>query len=104
MAIYGILAVACVALLSPSVDGRLLRHSGTSPKCQIPLDLWAQCGGQGGMCIGDSCADKEWPSTCCPGACHRQNAFFWQCLTDSPTQDSGTEQGTTPSITPAVLH
>jgi hypothetical protein len=50
--------------------------------CTRPAALFSQCGGKGACPPDRTCADAEWPESCCPAgsSCLRQHEWFWQCL------------------------
>lgn len=51
--------------------------------CTDRVSEYEQCGGKS-HCTAYGCADEVWPGVCCPSGltCHRQNAYYYQCLTD----------------------
>ncbi len=65
-------AAACAGLLA-------LAHAQSS------LKVWDQCGGKGGSCTGEQCADQAYPGATCPtgATCTRHNEWYYQCLMSS---------------------
>ncbi len=52
------------------------------PHPPLPAQSWQQCGGKQSCPPNMTCADSEWPDTCCPTGyqCQRQQEFYWQCV------------------------
>eukprot|EP00879_Flechtneria_rotunda_P021231 GHRR01022366.1.p1 GENE.GHRR01022366.1~~GHRR01022366.1.p1 ORF type:complete len:373 (+),score=76.51 GHRR01022366.1:877-1995(+) len=57
------------------------RPATQGPGCKRSFAIDQQCGGKGGDCQGDDCADKKFEGACCEGDlnCVRRNEYYWQC-------------------------
>lgn len=55
--------------------------------CAAVLKEFDQCGGKS-KCSDFGCQDAPWPGACCPHGtkCHRQDAFYYQCLSPYDVQ------------------
>ena len=53
-----------------------------SATCKTQLEVYSQCGGEGGSCAEGGCMDAPFADSCCPSTtvCVRSNAYYWQCL------------------------
>eukprot|EP00879_Flechtneria_rotunda_P008972 GHRR01009394.1.p1 GENE.GHRR01009394.1~~GHRR01009394.1.p1 ORF type:complete len:572 (+),score=160.50 GHRR01009394.1:1204-2919(+) len=102
MRVRALVAVVCCAMLHEAIAAHV---------CQVQAKSWDQCGGKS-SCKGKHCADKAWPTHCCPSSnsCVRNNEWYWNCQPASQQHQqqssdggrSGSGQSVKPASTPAV--